>query len=182
MKKYLILILSLYGCIIHAQNTSITINNKTIAGTEHAGGWIFENETDSIIALEKSTYKLLISNYKKLEAEIQRQEASIKAKDKLIDAYENYELKADVHINKQDSLISMADSLYRGYKDIYHDLKSIAGMQSFGLVFGAGFNKYDQQNAAFLFDAGVEYNQVQLNYQFGKKYKGLIVKYRIPLF
>ena len=165
MKKYLVIIISLIYSTIYAQTTSITISDKTIIGREHPAGWIFEGETDSIIALEKNTYKILIKKYKQLEAEIKRHEEIIKAKDELIAAFENYENKANIHIQTQDSLINIADTLYQGYKVLYKDLKSIFDIKTYSVLLGAGINKYDQNNPGYLFDAGIEYNKIQLSYQ-----------------
>jgi hypothetical protein len=182
MKNYIAIIVSLLWRTTYAQTTSITIQDNTINGREHSSGWIFENETDSIVALEKSTYQLLIKKYKQLEAQVKRHEEIIKAKDELIAAFENYEKKADVHIHTQDSLLNIADTLYHGYKGLYKDLKSIVDIKTYSVLLGAGVNKYDQNNPGYLFDAGIEYNKIQLSYQFGNNYSGLILRYRIPLF
>ncbi len=165
-----------------AQSTSITLEDVKIDGRMQGVGWIFENETDSIIALPKATYEALLKKYRLMEAELQRNESIIQAKDELIAAFDNYEEKADTYILVQDSLIAIADTLYTGYKDLYRDLKKIMGIRTFSLSIGGGLHKFKSQDPAFLLDAGVEYNMMQMSYQFGKEYNGVVFRYRVPLF
>jgi len=181
MKNLIFILVSFISTNLLAQ-TSITLNNQTIEGREHSTGWIFENETDSIIALEKSTYQKLIRKLQEMEAELKHKEAVIQAQNTELEAYDNYELNAEKLIVSQDSLLLVADSLYQGYKGLYTDLKSIADMKKFGLIIGTGVQKYESENPGYLFDAGFEYNKLQLSYQFGNNYNALVFWYRIPLF
>ncbi|MDZ7740371.1 MAG: hypothetical protein U5Q03_01065 [Bacteroidota bacterium] len=184
MKKRIIpfILLFMNACTILSQSNSITIHNNTIEGRKQGVGWIFENETDSIIALPKATYETLLKKYRLMEAELERNESIIQAKDELIAAFENYEDKADAHILVQDSLVTMADTLYKGYKDLYRDLKKIMGIRTFSLSIGGGLHRLKSQDPAFLLDAGVEYNMMQMSYQLGKDYNGVVFRYRVPLF
>ena len=168
--------------LLQAQD-SISIKGKTIHGNEaQAGYWVFEDTVDTIVAVNYSEYKQMIDMLSKKVLKINQLDSIVKAKTELIVAFENYEKKADKHIVMQDSLLSYADSLYSGYKELYHKLKSMMNIKKFGVIVGAGINKYDLQNPGFLLDAGIEYNKIQMSYQFGKKYKGITIRYRVPIF
>ncbi|MCK4662354.1 MAG: hypothetical protein KAT68_05785 [Bacteroidales bacterium] len=183
MKKLLIIIIYVIGAYLLQAQESISIKGKTLQGHEaQLEYWLFKDDVDTIVAINYSEYVQMVHDLEEFQLQKARLGTIIKAKDELIAVFENYEKKADIHIVTQDSLINLADTLYLGYKGLYNDLKSIADIKTFSVLLGAGLNKYNQNNPGYIFDAGFEYNKIQLNYQFGNKYNGLTMRYRIPLF
>ncbi|HEX9652138.1 MAG TPA: hypothetical protein VGA99_00375, partial [bacterium] len=93
-----------------------------------------------------------------------------------------YQQRADDHIKVQQQLISTADSLYTGYKSLYHDLKKITGLNTLSLIAGVGL--IDPPGASWrpVGSFGVGINNYLTQFQFGKDYKGLVVGVRWPVF
>jgi hypothetical protein len=162
---------------------SIHIKGKDISGKEaQPDYWLFSDAQDTIVALHYSEYVQMVRKMEVMQLQVAAQDSILKAKNELLAVFDNYEQKAETHILTQDSLLNYADSLYRGYKDLYHDMKSLADINKFGLLLGTGVHKYDTYSLKYVFDLGVEYNKIQLSSQFGEKYKAFTVSYRIPLF
>lgn len=185
MKKIVLLpLLTLLYATVSAQ-TSITIDGRTITGTEADEDiWVFEDARDTLIAMNFSEYKALNRRIEELLAERKKLNSVIEAKDELIAAFENYEEKADAHILTQEKMIETADSLYTGYKGLYEDLKSIYGIHTFSVVGGVGAYNFDQTDWHALFSVGAEYKQYQGTVDIGldRSYIGLNLQYSIPVF
>ena len=78
-------------------------------------------------------------------------------------------------------MIKTADSLYTGYKDLYHDLKQLCDINTISIIPGIGVVNIPDINPQvnLVFNLGFEYQKVNLNALVGKKYQGLTVGYRI---
>ncbi len=183
MKRNLIVITYcfLVSCLLGQNN--ITLNGVRINGEEVDNNiWVFQNNQDTIIALKFEEYKALNKKIEELLAAHEWLDSIIIAKNELIAAFEDYEEKADTHIDVQSKLINVGDSLYLGYKSLYNDLRSIYGMQTFSVILGSGAYNYDKNSWKPYLDVGVAYKNFQGNYQFGKEFKGINLQYVFPLF
>jgi len=186
MKKILLfLFIYTLSCTVSWAQTSITIDGRTISGSEADEDiWLFQDEQDTLITLKFEEYQALNRRIEELLLTEERLEKIIEAKDELIDAFENYETRADEHIRTQSDLIETADSLYTGYKDLYEDLKSIYGIQTFSLVVGTGAYNFDQSDWHALFSVGAAYKRYEGTVDIGldRSYFGLNLRYSIPVF
>jgi len=161
----------------------IMVKGKTILGRPSGSdAWVFQDSSDTLIAIKFSEYKELNKMIEELLLQEKRMEAIIKAKDELRETIENYEQKADNHIDVQTRLISTADSLYQGYKSLYTDLKKIFGVSKFSLIVGGGVGRVSGDDVRPFGNVGAEYQKFQGNLQFGSGYKGISLGYRIPIF
>lgn len=181
--KLFILTVVFFSIQINAQE-SIQIMGKTITGSEIDGKtWLFRDEEDTIVALPYSKYISLYEKAKLAQLNVERLDSIMKAKDELLTSYGNYEAAADSHIVIQKQMIHTADSLFRGYKQIYSDVKTLYDLRPFSAVIGiSGLYFQEQKGWNTIFNVGVEYRKVQVSGLFGKEYKGVSLLCRFPLF
>ncbi len=183
MKLLLITLCCIFTISLSQAQESINVKGKVIFGKEaRADYWLFSDAQDTLVAIDYAEYVQMVRKMETLRLQAAALDSVIKAKNELLSAFDNYEQKAQTHILTQDSLLMYADSLYVGYKNLYHDMKSLADSKQLGLILGTGVYKYDANNLKYLFDFGVEYNKIQLSSQFGEKFNALTVSYRLSLF
>ncbi len=165
------------------QTATLTIGSERIAGRQLDGGnWEFLIDGAPYLLMKKEVIADLAKEIELLKNDKELCEKVIAAKDTLLKRFENYQQKADKHIEVQQKLISTADSLYTGYKSLYHDLKKITGVNTLSLVAGVGL--IDPPGASWrpVGSLGVGINNYVAQFQFGKEYKGLVFGVRWPVF
>lgn len=160
----------------------ITIVGRTIGlSSTGPGYWLFQDQSDTIAALEYSDFKNLFNKIKSQELMIERLDSLNAALNRVINAYEAYELAADENIQVQQEMITISDSLYLGYKELSQKLEKLSGRKALAIVGGAGAYRLDQNGPAYLLNVGLEYRKVQVCGVFGSDYKGLNLQYRVPI-
>lgn len=165
--------------VLSSRAQQLRVKGKVINGTEaQPNYWVFSDSKDTIVALDYKELLAITDSIKKLTFQVEFLKSEMERQNRKITAYKEANERAETHINNQKNIISHSDSLIKGYKSIYNDLKAIYNKRKFGLLIGAGTYKYSQENASYLFDAGFEYNKMQIGYQFGDNFKGLTIRYR----
>jgi hypothetical protein len=169
---------------VHAQQLTLTGNNMIVTGNQvDKNSWYFDMNDSVMILMNMKDFNKLIAEIEYLRADTAKTRRIIDVNNDLISKYENYEAKADSHIVVQEKLIDTADSLYKGYKDLYSDLKKIYGISTFSLIPGVGLlDLPSEDRRTFVGSIGVEYNKWQGQFQLGKNYKAIVVGLRIPVF
>jgi hypothetical protein len=180
MKYYLTLILALIALTLNAQDTKLTINGVEHRGTKVNDGTV-DFATANAILVPTETLKKIIADLKYYKVLAHEDSIKIAELTKIIDASEKFENSADTLINSQKAMIKTADSLYNGYKDLYHDLKRLSDINTFSITPGIGVVNIPDisPQVSLVFNLGFEYQKVNLNALVGKKYQGLTVGYRI---
>ena len=97
----------------------------------------------------------------------------------LLAKYKTFEDKADIHIQKQEKVIALGDSLFHGYKSLYTDLKNILGISNIHIVGGIGIGKWPEKGWQPTFMGGVAVRDWIAQYQFGGGYHGVAVSVRL---
>lgn len=144
-----LLIFFIFCHSVKAQNT-ITINGKTISGgSEDAGRWLFQNEVDTVIAFRSNTYKQVVRKQENLRDSLQYYRDLLSARDSLLARYAVYEKQADSLVTVQNRLLTVADTLFLGYRGLYNDLKKVQTRTNFNLTGGIGLNFIRNDNYAF---------------------------------
>lgn len=166
-----------------AQNATLDLNGEAMSGTKDASRdmWFFKkgNETTHILMTRENVVQMT-KKIDSLEAEVEFHKQTALAGEKLLAKYEQYQTKADSHVVIQANTLEVADSLYRGYKDLYTDLKSLITRPSFSFVPGIGVVIPDG-NAQIVGSVGFRYNRFSAQYLIGKDFSGGIVGFDIPL-
>jgi len=156
-------------------------NGQTISGSQiDADSWSFVIGGEKFMLLKRDLVVGMSEHIEILEADSLRLEKIIAAKDHLLAGFEAYEKSADEHIEVQKELVATSDSLYAGYKNLYHDLKQIMGVSTFALNPGLGLI-YDGR-WKFTLALGVDYRSWTGQFQFGDHCGGLILGIRLPIF
>ena len=178
------IIFILIVCITEAEaQDSLYVKGNILQGSEVEDGcWLFQDAKDTLVTISFSKYKELYKRARLAEIKAARLDSIVVAQNGLLVAYDRYEAKADSHIVVQKQLISVADSLYNGYKKMYTDLKTLYDVRPFCIVAGTGLYSYDNNGLKPVFNIGMEYRKFQVSGSFGKLYRGLNMQYRIPLF
>ncbi len=184
MKWIIAIVLStiMFSVAATAQEMAIVRDGVRIQGRKiDDTTWLFNVGGQEFLLMQKSWVEALSKKVELLENDLTRSEKVIAAKDTLLKRFETYEQKADAHIEVQKELINTADSLYTGYKSLYHDLKKIAGLSTFALTAGVGL--IDPPGASWrpVGSLGVGINNWMAQFQFGKEYRGLVVGVRWPV-
>lgn len=163
---------------------SIIVNGKTLSGTVvKPGYWLFQDQQDTIIAMTLEEFSRINTELSRHELTITWKDSIIAAQQRELEAYRDYEANANKLIGTQHQMITKADSLYTGYKQLYKDLEKLSDLKSLSLVGGSGFYWLEQTDATYIFNLGLEYRHVQVSYEFGGNgYKGFSMQYRVPLF
>ncbi|MFQ5753713.1 MAG: hypothetical protein ACE5HI_17120 [bacterium] len=143
--------------------------------------WSFNIDGEEFLLMKKEDIASLTKQIKLLENDVERFKKVIDAKESLLNAFETYELKADEHIKTQTALIDTAESLYSGYKLLYNDVKKLIGVSTFSFAAGVGWTIPPEAHSRPVGSLGVGYQNWIALYQFGKKYHGISVLYRLPV-
>ncbi|MEM9326574.1 MAG: hypothetical protein AAGA85_13000, partial [Bacteroidota bacterium] len=125
MKQILYIILFAITSSAWAQAT-LEVNGETIAGTSLGNGrWQFTVGGESFLLIQEEAVKGLAQKVRELQADSLRSQEVIAAKDELLEAFEGYEANAKSYIEVQERALATADSLYRGYEQLYQDSKRL---------------------------------------------------------
>lgn len=179
MQRLFFLLAGLMGALsLYAQDVTLRLAAKTIHGSQvNEQSWYFQDQEDTIIAVSYQVYAELVRQSEEQAAELVMLSEKLQAQDRLINQYEAYESAANSHIEVQKQMISKADSLYIGYRDLYGDLKKLYGRNTFSLIPGVGYMR-----EGVFGSVGLGYKNLQGHFHFSDDYRGVLVGYRIPLF
>jgi hypothetical protein len=164
----------------YGQNIKLIIDNIEYSGKRIENGVIdFADAEAMLVPIDK--LKKIYSDIEYYKIKIREDSVQISEYKKIIASCENFEEGADKLINKQESMLTTADSLYKGYKILYHDLKKLCSINSFSIIPGMGFTYIQDIDPKLnlAFSLGFEYNKINLNAIIGKKYQGATIGYRI---
>lgn len=180
MKKLFLIILLLFlSWTIYAQDLIIKRNTQSIPAVKvDEKIWHATIDGEEFFLLPRATVDSLTKKIFKQKAIIEHHETVMAVTDSLIKKYENFEQRANTHIQDQKLLISVADSLYIGYKELYKDLKQVVGISTYSLIGGVGLVNPPGRNWQPVGSLGVGYYNWQAQYQFGNDYHGIIVGFR----
>lgn len=144
--------------------------------------WHIEMEDEDYYLLERSAVETLAKRIDSLKAVVEHREAVIAAQETLLVAYEVFEKRAGEHINVQREMIATADSLFHGYRSLYNDMKQLIATPGFGLSGGLGLVYLEEDVWRPVGMLGIQYHRWQVQYQIGRRYHGLILGFRLPIF
>jgi hypothetical protein len=142
--------------------------------------WLLQLDGEEYFIIQRSTIDTLTKRIAIKDAVIARHEKVIAAQDTLLRVYAGFEQAANVHIENQKQLITVADSLYTGYKSLYSDLKDLIGLTNLALTASVGLADTPDSNWRPIGSIGLGYNRWLAQYQFGKDFKGLLVGFHWP--
>jgi hypothetical protein len=185
MKKSIVLSVLLSAVLVAgAQNLILTGDGIRVDGTQvDRNSWYFDMGDSVMVMMNMQDLNELITEIRYLQADTLKTRKIIEAKNELIQKFEEYQAKADDHIAVQEKMISTADSLYKGYKGLYTDLKKICGTSKFSLIPAIGLVDLPAEDRRpFIGSVGVEYNKWQGHFQLGKDYKAVVIGVRFPIF
>lgn len=166
-----------------AQELVLLRENQRFEATQvDEDSWKFLIESEEFSLVKSSLIIELNKKIEILQADTTRLHKIIRAKEDLLESFENYEEKADAHIRVQEELITTADSLYTGYKDLYTDLKRITGLTTFALTGGVGLIDPPGDTWRPIGSLGARINTWSGQLQFGKEYWGVLVGVQWSLF
>lgn len=172
--------LVLFMLALQAQDIKLIINGVEYSGTKRPDGNIeFTSLNSTLVSIDK--IKEISADIKYYKTVAHEDSIKIAAFKRIVETSEKLEKSADTLINSQKAIIITADSLYAGYKNLYHDLKRLADINTFSITPGIGVVNIPDisPQVNLVFNLGFEYNKINLNALVGKKYQGLTVGYRI---
>jgi hypothetical protein len=140
--------------------------------------WHAKIDGEDFLLLPRATVDSLTKKILKQKVIIEHHESVMAANDSLIKKYENFEQRADMHIQDQKLLIKTADSLYVGYKGLYKDLKRVVGLSTFAIIGGTGLVNLPGRSWQPVASIGLGYHRWQAQYQLGSDYHEIIVGFR----
>lgn len=144
------------------------------------GLWHVQIDGQSYFLLKQSVVDTLTKKIAQKDAIIARHEAVLAAQDTLLAKYRAYERAANTHIDTLEALALVADTLYRGYKGLYTDLKKLIGFSTFALQAGLGVASLPDSNVRLVGTVGLGYRDWWAQAQLGRGYQGVTVGIRWP--
>jgi len=143
--------------------------------------WVTEIDGELFYLIPKTEVDSLTKKIARQKAIIVRNEKVLASYDSLLNKYGKFENAARQHVQVQEKLIQTSDSLFRAYRELYLDVKKLAGMSNFAFIGGAGLNRIKSSEWKIVGSMGVEYRNWVGQFQFGKNFRGLIVGFRLPM-
>jgi hypothetical protein len=143
--------------------------------------WLLRMDGEEYFILQRSSVDSLTKKIAIQKATIERHEKVLAINDSLLNKYKNFEQAADMHISNQKKLIATADSLFKGYKSLYSDLKRAVGLSTYSLIPGVGLVHTPGNKWRPVGSIGVGYYNWLAQYQFGKDYYGVLVGFHWSL-
>ena len=150
--------------------------------TENKGDglWHVQIDGEDYFLLKKSMVDTLTKRIAQKDAIIARHEAVLAAQDTLLAHYATFEEAANTHIDTLEALVVVADTLYRGYKGLYTDLKKLIGFSTFALHGGVGVANLPDDDVRLVGTLGLGYREWWAQAQIGRGYQGFTVGIRWP--
>jgi hypothetical protein len=140
--------------------------------------WLLRMDGEEYFILQRSTVDSLTKKIQIQQATITRHEKVLAINDTLLNKFSNFEQSANTQISTQKKLVATADSLFKGYKSLYSDLKRAVGLSTYSLVPGVGLVHTPANKWRPVGSIGVGYYNWLAQYQFGKDYYGVLVGFR----
>ncbi len=139
---------------------------------------VMDGRTYFLVAKEDLT--ALSAESEALRALASRDDTLMAKHEGLLARYTRYESAADTLVARQERQIRQAERINEGYRDLYQDLKRLAGISPWSLIAGAG--AFTSGTDTRLMGAvGVGYEHWLAQYQFAKDYSGVLVGFRLSL-
>ncbi len=187
MKKTLLFLAGLalaFGALpAEAQELVLLRGNERLPLTRvDTTSWSVELDGELYLLLPKEVVQTLTKKIRLLQNDVERYTRILAAKDSLLAAFGDFQSKAEKHIETQEELISTADSLYTGYKSLYKDLKRLAGLSTIWLSAGVGLVDPPGGSWRPVGSLGLGFNNWTASFEFGKSYRGISMRGRLPLF
>jgi len=182
MKQLLTVSLVLLGIFPAWCQATLEVGGEQIAGTSLGNGrWQFTVGGESFILIQEQTLSSLSQQVEEGQADVERLQKIVEAKDELLTAFESFEDTAKAFIDIQQRTLATADSLYRGYEDLYQDSKKLWDTSGFSIIPGVGLVSPESGNQ-FVGSLGIEYEGFQGSIQIGRNYEGVLFGYRFKPF
>jgi hypothetical protein len=179
MNKFILLLIIFLSWQIYGQDLIIKKNSQNIPAVKvDEKIWHAKIDGEEFLLIPRATVDSLTKKILKQKAIIEHHESVMAANDSLIKKYENFEQRADTHIQDQKLLIKTADSLYVGYKGLYKDLKRVVGFSTFAIIGGTGLVNLPGRSWQPVASVGLGYHRWQAQYQLGSDYHEIIVGFR----
>jgi hypothetical protein len=141
---------------------SVTINGRTY--------FLVAKEDLAALSAESEVFRSLVTKNDTLFAQ----------HDALLLRYARYEEAAESLLKKHDAQIQQAEAMNVAYKDLYTDLKRMAGLSPWTVSAGLGIQSIDSE-VRILYAVGVGYQHWVAQYQFARNYSGMLVGFRLAL-
>lgn len=181
LKLQIMVCLAVSGVPAVAQELTLVRGDKTIPGRQiDAESWEFQLDGESYLLVKRAWVQEMARMIEILQSDTARYREILAAKDTLLQKFETFQQKADEHIEVQQRIIKTADTLYTGYKDLYHDLKRLYGLSNFALMAGVGVIDPPGGSWRPVGSIGLGINNWVTQFQIGDDYKGLVVGLRWP--
>jgi hypothetical protein len=164
-----------------AQDLTIIFQGDTVKATRwkpDAKVWIAELKGEKFYLVRDSVIRSLSFDTDSALAVVRHHEEVLRAQQALLGKYETFQTAAEKHIAKQNEIIAIGDSLYRGYKSIYEDLKRVTGFSTWSIA--ASLIPVRTGDTHLLYSLGFGYGNISLQYVGGKDTDGILIGYRYP--
>ncbi len=143
--------------------------------------WHVVMDEEEYYLLQRTAVETLAKRVDSLRAVVEHRDSIIAAQERLLTAYEEFEKRADEHIEVQNQIITTADSLFHGYRSLYNDLKELIATPTFAFTGGLGVVYLEDDVWRPVGMVGLQYHHWQAQYQIGRRYHGVVVGFRLPV-
>ena len=165
-----------------AQTVTVRVDGQNYpARMVEPGIWHVQFHGEDYFLLPRGIVDSLTQKIALQKARLRRDEQVTAVLDSLVQRYEAYQRAAERHIQAQQQLIWTADSLYRGYKGLYKDVRKLVGRSAFSLSIGIGLADFPDKNWRPIGNVGVGYRNWEAWYQAGGGHRAVLVGFRWPL-
>jgi hypothetical protein len=139
---------------------------------------VIDGQTYFLVA--KDDLAALSAESEVLRALVTKNDTLFARHDALLARYARYENAAETLVTRQESQLMQAEKVNKAYEDLYSDLKRIAGISPWSIAGGIGVQSFDSETR-LVGSLGLGYQHWTAQYQFARKYEGVLVGFRLNL-
>jgi hypothetical protein len=132
------------------------------------------------ILVTKDDLAVMSAETEVLRASGTRNDTLLSKLTEILHQYEHFEESSASLVRKQADQIAQSEKISAAYREVYQELKSMAGISSWSILGGVGLQTFDSETK-ILYALGVEYRHWHAQYQVGSHYNGMIVGFRLSL-
>jgi hypothetical protein len=137
---------------------------------------VIDGQTYFLVA--KEDLSALSAESEALRAVVTRNDTLFAKHEALLSRYARYEDAAETLTTRQESQLLQAEKINRAYDDLYNELKRIAGISPWSIAAGIGVQSFDSE-MRLAGSLGIGYRHWTAQYQFARKYEGVLVGFRL---
>ncbi len=130
--------------------------------------------------ISKEDLAALSAESETLRALVSKNDTLFAKHDALLARYAHFESATETLVTRQQSQILQAEKINKASEALYEDLKRLAGISPWSVIGGMGVLSIDS-DTRLTGSLGFGYQHWLAQYQFGKKYSGVLVGFRLAL-